>query len=111
MTCVERSYLCQLRLGILPIAIETGRYKSIPLPSRLCEICNENVIEDEIHILFHCTKYEKERKIWYRNINLNTTIYNYTIDELLNYAFQFPRQLAKYLCKIIEVRRNTLYEN
>ena len=35
----EKSYLSQLRLGILPIAIETGRYRQVPISERKCIIC------------------------------------------------------------------------
>ena len=35
LNCMERSLVSQLRLGILPIAIETGRYKSVPKQTNL----------------------------------------------------------------------------
>jgi hypothetical protein len=61
----ERSYLCQLRLGILPINIEIGRYRSLPIEKRVCTLCDSNTTEDECHVLFHCSKYITERKtIW-----------------------------------------------
>ena len=40
--CVRQSYLAQLRLGILPLSIETGRF--IPKNERFCLICNDNSI-------------------------------------------------------------------
>ena len=36
LSSVERSYIAQLRLGILPIAIETERYRGTPANDRLC---------------------------------------------------------------------------
>ena len=36
----ERSFLAKFRLGILPLRIETGRYKQEPLCERICEFCN-----------------------------------------------------------------------
>ena len=39
--------------------IETGRYKTIPRPQRLCNICN--VLEDEEHFLLYCDKYKDFR--------------------------------------------------
>ena len=40
----------KLRIGNHKLLIETGRYDQIPRD-------NSNQIEDEIHLLFHCTKY------------------------------------------------------
>ena len=53
----ERSFMAQLRLGILPLAIETGRYRNVPLEERLCESCR--IIEDEKHFLLHCPLYNQ----------------------------------------------------
>jgi hypothetical protein len=50
----ERSFLAQLRFGILPIHLETGRFNRKPLEERLCYICNNNEIEDEEHFLLKC---------------------------------------------------------
>ena len=45
----ERSTLCQLRFGILPLRIETGRYIGEPAEQRLCRICPQNNVENETH--------------------------------------------------------------
>ena len=45
----QRSLLAQLRIGILPLQIEVGRYYRKQLNERLCLICSDNVIEDECH--------------------------------------------------------------
>ena len=45
ITRTQRSLLAQLRLGILPLAIETDRYYRIPLEKRFCKLCNECLIE------------------------------------------------------------------
>ena len=41
LTRGQRSLLCQLRLGILPLSIETGRYYRTPLEMKLCKICKK----------------------------------------------------------------------
>ena len=46
-----RSVLAQFRTGVLPLAVETGRFNNIPIEYRLCTFCHENVLEDEIHFL------------------------------------------------------------
>ena len=47
-----RSVLAQFRSGILPLKVETGRFIGTPIELRLCELCPESEIEDEIH--FYC---------------------------------------------------------
>ena len=39
--------------------IETGRYKKpkVPLNNRICKLCKDNVIEDEIHFHLCCDFY------------------------------------------------------
>ncbi len=59
--CVSRrkiSLLAQFTIGVLPLAIETGRFKSIPVDERVYVLCNINVIEDEMHMLCACTLYQ-----------------------------------------------------
>ena len=36
----NRSMLAQLRFGILPIAMETGRYRGLSVENRICLCCN-----------------------------------------------------------------------
>ena len=35
----ERSLIAKLRTGMLPLAIETGRFRKIPPEDRLCILC------------------------------------------------------------------------
>ena len=46
-----RSLFAQLRCGILPLRIETGRFARIPVEERLCELCGESTVEDEFHFV------------------------------------------------------------
>jgi len=70
------SLLARLRMGTLPLRIETGRYeavtsftqtdakkiiKGIPVIYRICRCCTLNKIEDEIHFLLECPFYENLR--------------------------------------------------
>ena len=48
--------MAKLYCGVLPIIkIETGRFVNLALEDTVCEVCNLNEIEDELH--FIC-KYE-----------------------------------------------------
>ncbi len=52
--------MAQLRTGILPLRIETGRWAS--------QVCDNPVVEDESHFLFSCNKYNLERIEYYTEI-------------------------------------------
>ncbi len=52
-----RSYLAQIRLGILPIKIETGRFINLKPEERLCPLCTDQLVKNEIHFLFECPAY------------------------------------------------------
>ena len=71
------------RLSAHKLKIETGRYNSQneyrPPEERLCTNCNLQEIENEIHFLIRCPKYEHMRNILFENIttnNLHFSIYN-----------------------------------
>ena len=64
---MERSHrriIAKFRSGSLPLQIETGRYKKpkVPLNYHICNLCNDNVIEDEIHFLLCCAFYSDIRR-------------------------------------------------
>ncbi len=58
----HRSLMARLLCGILPLEVETGRYTDTKKEVRFCRCCNGGKLEDEIHFLFHCDKFEEERK-------------------------------------------------
>ena len=71
-----RSILAQLRMGILPLHIETGRYKNvfdretdihrkINVNERTCNVCKLDIVEDEKLFLFNCNIYYNERREFY----------------------------------------------
>ena len=64
----HRSLLAQLRSGILPLRVETGRYQNIPPEFRLCLMCNENTCEDETHFMFDCALYDNIRCSFFSKI-------------------------------------------
>ena len=75
----RRSLLIQLSTGILPIALETGRYKrirdsvtktfrSLRVEERLCNMCDPSETEDEIHFLFICSLYDTFRTTFFQTV-------------------------------------------
>ena len=65
----ERSMLCQLRMGILPLRVETERFVGEPLEQRTCSLCHADSIEDEVHFLFECDTYNDLRHIHLADIS------------------------------------------
>lgn len=65
---MQRSLLAQLRIGILPLHIETGRFRSVPLDNRLCQLCNMQEIEDEKHFIVNCAAYIDIRNVMYNKV-------------------------------------------
>ena len=49
----ERSHLAQFKLGVdtLPLRLETGRFVGLSVDERICNLCNINETEDELHFL------------------------------------------------------------
>ena len=66
---MSRSIFAQLRLGIFPLEIETGRFRNIPSESRMWHFC-KNEIEDELHFVCVCPVYSNHRKILFNEIIL-----------------------------------------
>jgi len=56
----ERSLIAKLRCGILQLNVELGRFNQTKLEDRLCKICKEGFVEDEIHFVCVCSKYRIE---------------------------------------------------
>ena len=63
LTRPQRSIVAQIRLGILPLYIETGRYTGVKVENRICSLCNQNKVENELHFLMSCTYYKNERSL------------------------------------------------
>ena len=67
-------------------------------------------IVNECHILFHCPAYENERKAWLDKLDLNNQIINNSsMSEICKTIFGNPRQIAKYLITIMEIRKFKLF--
>ena len=67
-----RKRLCSFRISTHKLRIERGRYCGEKTEDRLCNSCN--MIEDEIHILMQCNKYETFRKKMFDSINATDSV-------------------------------------
>ena len=108
----KRSLIAKLRCGILPLEIETGRWRSKPEHERLCKDCNNGEIENENHFLFRCTTYTEERQRLINNImQYDCNFINLSAAEKLKLLMskEYLSVFATYLNDIYRHRTETLY--
>ena len=53
--------LMRLRLGAHDLRVCTGRWERLPRDQRLCQRCQQGVVEDELHMVFECSLYQHLR--------------------------------------------------
>ncbi len=102
----QRSLISQLRLGILPINIETGRYTGIPEGDRICEMYNQNRVENEAHFLFECDLYAPMRNDL--ETSIGASFDNMNVTEQFQSVFKHPYALGKFMEKSYNKRRGKL---
>ena len=64
----RRSLLTQIRLGILPIKIETGRFRSFSVDQRIYVNCVK--VQNKIHFICECPLYNDFRETLYEHAKL-----------------------------------------
>jgi hypothetical protein len=55
--------LCRFRTTSHKLPIETGRWQNIARENRKCLLCNSDVIGDEFHYIFSCSKFDDNRNL------------------------------------------------
>jgi len=107
----ERSLLAQLRIGILPLHIETGRYVGTPPQDRVCLLCNNNQVEDENHFLFDCKLYDEFRSKLVDHVKLeNPDFNNHPTDVKWKILFNYYTvKLAHFVKAAFMKRKQTIY--
>ena len=81
---------------------------------RLCPTCKSNQIEDEIHLLFHCTKHRSFRDEFYTKIenqipNITQLPPMQTTQKLMNSDnYYLNTQLMKFILRCLSLRNNLL---
>ena len=53
----QRKVISKLRCSSHALEVEKGRHNKSPSDTRICKLCNQNAIEDEIHFLTSCQIY------------------------------------------------------
>ena len=109
LTFHERKLISKLRLGILPIRLETARYVRpvVPEAQRLC-YCKSGDIETEFHVLFVCQMYENLRETWLTKLSKPDHFPQLTPQEKFKLVLNEPsnvRHTAQYLVNLMDLRR------
>ena len=74
---IDRANFCKFRISAHKLNIELGRHSGMALDRRLCNKCNRQEIEDELHAFMFCPAYDIHRQALFRfvsaqNINFKT---------------------------------------
>ena len=105
----QRSIFSQFRCGILPLQIEVGRYRDVPLPQRVCQICHI-AVEDEIHFLLNCHAYSTPRnKLFTNALKIEPSFLQQ--DEFEKFVFlvsNLQKPVIKFLTSALAIRTDLL---
>ena len=97
-----RKSVTLLRLSAHNLYVETGRYSKVKREDRICQLCESNEIEDEVHFLIDCDFYNNIRQKYVNNILQNycnnrgkldqliyllTSSHDETIEQVGNYVY------------------------
>ena len=111
ITKTERSHLAQFRCAVLPLKIEMGRFSGLSVEDRICQVCNENAMEDELHFLFHCQIYNDIRIPFINKIENRESGFNAMPDlEKLKLVLRYEeRECAKFIVSAMIRRKSLLH--
>ena len=121
----KRSLMAQLRCGVLPLSIETGRFKNIKdevtgcfrrlkPEERTYEICNNNEIEDEFHFIMKCTKYSIPRRNLINILKGEFNEFGNIADDINKFIFILTsgwKYCVNYVFDAWMIRKRTLFKS
>ncbi len=69
LTRRQRSLVVKLKIGILPLGVEVGRFTNKPLEERICHICDDALLDNEFHFLLYCEALKPIRSKYFEEYN------------------------------------------
>ena len=92
LSFMQRKTLSKFRLGLLHLRIETARFvrPRIPPEQRLCLVCNNGDIQNELHFLLICNKFDKFRQKLFNHIPDLNEFFTLGLDEKINFLVNNP---------------------
>ena len=115
-----RKELTKLRISNHDLLIERGRYclPKVPREERLCPVCSKQTIEDEIHFIFDCPFYSKEREnlrqslLDSQNIDLNSMNRVQQINALfISSSQETHTALSQHIFSCVKKRKEHLHKH
>ena len=110
----QRRTLSQFRISAHKLAIERGRYTipKTPVSNRLCTNCNLGQVEDELHFLLVCPKYQSARDIYINSKISNQQFPNLSLDNkfmwlMSNEDLSICKSVSSYLLHCFDLRSTT----
>ena len=108
LSFAERRIISKVRMGILPLRLETARYSRpvIPEEQRLC-YCSSGKVESESYLLFECNMYTELRTPWLSSLYLPDNLNELEQCEKLKLVLNNPlnvRLTAKYIIAAMNLR-------
>ena len=116
ITFFQRRILAKMRLGCLPLRLETGRYQIPRLAEedRSCQVCEayqlqEDVkpIESEVHFMLYCPVYQTLRETWFKDLSAPVHFFELLDSEKLRIALNNPENVkttATFLISALNMR-------
>lgn len=110
-----RAVCAKLRIGILPLEIETGRWRSIQADRRFCKLCSIDCVENETHFVFYCSKYAHLIDIFVSNVKeIFPHIDLLDMPDSIKWQTIMSPEIVlvtcKYLSTIFDMRQTTLFQ-
>jgi len=106
--------LARLRAGVLPLEIETGRWRAIPADERFCKLCGNHEIEDESHFIFKCSIYSFDRASFFTKIEEEIPGFNSKTEvdkwNCLT-SKEIVSRFARFVSEIFKKRQRIIYVN
>ena len=93
------SFVARLRLGILPLNIEVGRFRGVKIEERICEICQNNSLKTSSILFVYVQLILCFRETLYDSID-NENFYNLDDFDKFLYLMQNEQsEIGTYLLR------------
>ncbi len=107
----HRSLIAKLKAGVLPLHIEIGRYKKPPIEKRVCYVCDDGLLEDEVHFLYKCPGLANVRTKFNDKVVLPRALEDRKLDILKeNLSPDKIKNFGAFLEEMFTERRRIIYE-
>ena len=106
-----RRVMAGLRMGCLPLAVETGRYSHIPYQERVCRLCNRGEVEDQAHFIAICPRFNDIRlKLFNHCYSIIDNFYQLPLQDKIKFILcNYDNHMVNLLTSLYSCRQNIIY--